>query len=44
VCATHAEQVEHCGLWLENSATADSADFDGGHGDRNLEISIETKS
>lgn len=42
VSAAHTEEVEHSGLWLENCAATDCADFDRGHGDRDLEVAIDT--
>lgn len=39
VGAAHAEEIEHGGLWLQDGATAEGADFEGGHGDADLEVS-----
>ena len=39
--AAHAEHVEHGCLGLEDSAAADGADFDGGHGDGDLKVSFQ---
>jgi hypothetical protein len=39
--ATDAEEVEHGALRLENGATAQGADFNGGHRDADLEIAAE---
>jgi hypothetical protein len=33
VWATDTKEIEHCGLGFEDGAPAESADFDGGHGD-----------
>lgn len=41
VGAADAEEVEHCGLGLEDGAAAEGADFDGGHGDGDLEVAAE---
>lgn len=41
VRATDAEEIEHGGLRLENCAAAEGADFDGGHGDGDLETAAE---
>jgi hypothetical protein len=38
--ASHAEQVEHGGLGLEDGAAADGADFDRGHADGDLEVAV----
>lgn len=38
--ASHAQQVEHGGLGLEDGAAADGADFDRGHADGDLEIAV----
>ena len=38
--ASNAEEVEHCTLRLEDGAAANGADFDGGHGDADLEIAV----
>lgn len=43
VGAAHAEEVEHCCLGLEDGAAAEGADFDGGHGDGDLEVTAEAK-
>lgn len=43
VGATDAEEVEHCGLGLEDGAAAEGADFDGGHGDGDLEVTAEAE-
>jgi hypothetical protein len=40
VSAAHAEEVEHGGLGLEDGAAANGADFDGGHGDGDLEVAF----
>jgi hypothetical protein len=40
VSAAHAEEVEHSGLGLEDGAAANGADFDGGHGDGDLEVAF----
>ncbi len=40
--AADAEEVEHSSLGLEDGAAADGADFDGGHGDGDLEVAVET--
>ena len=42
VGATDAKHVEHAGLCLEDGAAADGADFDGGHRDGNLEVTVVT--
>ena len=39
----HAEHFEHGCLRLEDGAAADSANFDGGHGDGNLEVSLQAR-
>lgn len=44
VGAAHAEHVEHGGLGLEDGAAAQGADFDGGHGDGDLEGAAEAGS
>ena len=36
-----AEQIKHGALGLKDSATAEGTDFEGGHGDRDLEGSAE---
>jgi hypothetical protein len=36
-----AEEVEHGGLGFEHGAAADGADFDGRHGDGDLEVTVE---
>lgn len=41
VGAAHTEEVEHCGLGLEDGPTAEGADFDRGHGDGDLEVTVE---
>jgi hypothetical protein len=38
--ATDAEEVEHGGLGLEDGAAANGADFDGRHGNGDLEVAI----
>lgn len=43
VRTAHAEEVEHGGLGLEDCAAAEGADFDGGHGDGNLEVAAEAR-
>jgi hypothetical protein len=40
VSAADAEEVEHSRLGLEDGAAADGADFDGGHGDGDLEVAF----
>lgn len=40
VSAAQAEEVEHGGLRAEDGATAYCANFDGGHGDGDLEIAF----
>ncbi len=40
VRASYAEKVEHGGLWFEDGAAADGADFDAGHADRDLEVAV----
>jgi hypothetical protein len=42
VCAAHAKKVEHGRLRVENSTATNGADLDGGHGDGDLEIAIDT--
>lgn len=42
VGAADAEHFEHGGLGLEDGAAADGADFDGGHGDGDLEVAVQT--
>jgi hypothetical protein len=42
VRATHTKHVEHGRLSFENGAAANSANFDRGHRDTDLKISIET--
>jgi hypothetical protein len=42
VCAADAEEVEHGGLGLEDGAAAYGSDFDGGHGDGDLEVAVYT--
>ena len=39
--AANTEKIEHGGLRLEDSATADGADFDAGHADGDLEVTVE---
>ena len=43
VGAAHAEEVKHAGLGFEDGAAADGADFDGGHGDGDLEVAVVTR-
>jgi hypothetical protein len=40
VGAANAEEVEHGGLRFEDRAAADCSDFDGGHGDGDLEVAM----
>ena len=40
VWAAHTEEVEHSGLGLEDRAAANGADFDGGHGDGDVEVAV----
>ena len=40
VGAADAEHFEHGGLGLQDGAAADGADFDGGHGDGDLEVAV----
>jgi hypothetical protein len=40
--ASDAEEVKHSGLGLEDRATTEGANFDGRHGDRDLEVTVET--
>ena len=40
VRAAHAQEVEAGGLGLEDGAAADGADFDGGHGDGDVEVAV----
>ena len=42
VGAFDAEEFEHGRLCFEDGATADGADFDGGHGDGYLEVVVIT--
>jgi len=42
VGAAHAQEIEHRGLGLEDGAAAQGADFDGRHGDGDLEVSAKT--
>lgn len=39
----HAKQVEHCTLRVQDGAAAEGADFDGGHGDGDLEGAAEAR-
>jgi hypothetical protein len=39
----HAEQVEHRTLRVQDGAAAEGADFDGGHGDGDLEGAAEAR-
>ena len=43
VGATDAEHIEHGGLRLKNGSATDSADFNGGHRDGDLEVAAETR-
>lgn len=43
VSAANAEEVEHGGLGLEDGATAESTDFERGHGHGDLEGTAEAK-
>jgi hypothetical protein len=40
--STHAEEVEHGSLWLEDRAAANSSDFNAGHGHGDVKITITT--
>jgi len=42
VRAAYAKHVEHSGLWFEDGAATDGADFYAGHGDGDLEVAVET--
>jgi hypothetical protein len=44
VRATDTEKIEHGGLGVENGAAADGADFDRGHGDGDLEVTVDAGS
>lgn len=44
VRAADAEEVEHGALGFENGTAAESADFDGWHGDADLQVSAKTGS
>lgn len=39
--ATDTEQVKHGRLAFEDGATSDCADFDGRHGDADVEVSVQ---
>jgi len=39
----HAEQVEHRTLRVQDGTAAEGADFDGGHGDGDLERAAEAR-
>jgi hypothetical protein len=41
VSATHAEEVEHGGLRLEDCAAPNGANFDRGHRDGDLKVAID---
>lgn len=40
VRAANAEKIQHGGLGLEDGAAADGADFNGGHGDGDVEVAV----
>jgi hypothetical protein len=40
VGTANAEEVQHARLGFEDGAATDGTDFDGGHGDRDLEVAV----
>ena len=41
VRAAYAKEVQHSGLRLKDSTAANGADLDGGHGDGDLEVTVD---
>ncbi len=44
VSTTDPKKIKHCALGFKNRTTADSADFNAGHGDADLEAAVVASS